>query len=318
MLLPLKIKKNLKSLLALIFLFALLMNQKTMAHSDRTSTDPASDLSSSSTAGAAPGQRSDQSCRSVFVKHTYTLGGDIYSVKVDREDGQTIEYARTNRGVFDLYLHLGANVLGLKQLEGKRILDVGTGDGQFVEDLRSYGIEAEGVDITLNKKQKEKSYFFERDMAHTGLPSATYDTVFSIWTTLTYESEKQNLFRTIVSELKRILKPGGRLVIFPMHSQLIISKSQSKTNYRREFDHRRNQISVRPKGKIFYDTQNPFGEKVYPSYFAIRNLTTLANLGFTVQVVRDRQITTYDHLIVIATKNPITATPSLTSSDPQP
>ncbi len=313
MLLPLEIRKNLTSLLVLVFLSSLLVNQMTMAQSDRSSSDPTVDFFSQSVTGQSPGP----SCRSVFVKHTYTLGGDIYSVKVDREDGQTIEYARTNRGVFDLYLHLGANILGLKQLQGKRILDVGTGDGQLVEDLRAYGIEADGVDIILNKKQKTKPYFFERDMAHTGLPSSSYDTVFSIWTTLTYESEKQNLFRTIASELKRVLKPGGRLIIFPMHSQLMISNSQSKTNYRREYDHRRNQISIRPKGKVFYDTQNNFGGTVYPSYFATRNLTTLANLGFTIHVVRDRQLTSYDHLIVIATKKPAPETTYTTRSEPK-
>ena len=293
MLLPFQIWKNIASSLTTAGLFILVISQNAFAHPD----------------GNYANQTQDPVCRTVFVKHTYTLGGDIYSVNVNGEDGQTVEYARTNRGVFDLYLHLGSNVLSLKNLIGKKILDAGTGDGQFVEDLRNYGIEAEGLDLVLNKTQKTKPYFFEKDMAHTGLPSATYDTVFSIWSTLTYESEKQNLFRIIASELKRLLKPGGRLIIFPVHSQLMISRMRAKTPYRREFDHRRNEISIRPKGKIYYDNSNMYGrERVYPSFFATRNLTTLAKLGFNVQIFRDKELTTYEHLIVIATKNSTPAT----------
>ena len=61
----------------------------------------------------------------------------------------------------------------------KSILDIGTGDGQFVEDLIVLGAHAVGIDLVLKNKMKEKSYFIEADAKHLPFPNNKFDQIYS-------------------------------------------------------------------------------------------------------------------------------------------
>lgn len=118
---------------------------------------------------------------------------------------------------------------------GKNVLDVGCGDGVFLERLaRTYSINGTGIDISPKsieraKKTSLKSLrFIVADSADLPFADNSFDYVLS-FDTLEHVGDPESLVRTeikqkkAVSEMARVLKPGGKLLIYT------INKSQKYT-----------------------------------------------------------------------------------------
>ena len=144
------------------------------------------------------------------VREIYKMNDGVVSAISVRD----IDYARTNRNYEKLVKLYGQSVLNLSELRGKRILDAGTGGGELVHHLREQQIDAVGIDIFLDEKQKNFSYFLEQDILNLNFKSESFDTIFSSFSILYYSQDKQEVYLALV-ELKRILKKGGGIHIAP-------------------------------------------------------------------------------------------------------
>jgi len=163
-------------------------------------------------AGPSPSQRGvwRRGVRATLGKGKYSWTG-LATVTVRRRiGGRTVEtpYARMDRDEYGY-----GKVLNLAALVGKRVLDIGTGDGTFVRRARSMGILAEGLDIVLRPEQREQSFFHQADAVATGLSSGTYDHIVSHSSLFAYEGHNDALMAKAFAEARRLLKPGGKMTL---------------------------------------------------------------------------------------------------------
>jgi SAM-dependent methyltransferase len=95
-----------------------------------------------------------------------------------------------------------------KHVTGRRLLDVGSGDGYFLKAAKDAGFDAEGVDVTERIAGKAASYAGVK--VHVGyldelkLPAQSYD-VINAEQILTFVLEPRKFF----AECRRLLRPGG-------------------------------------------------------------------------------------------------------------
>jgi ubiquinone/menaquinone biosynthesis C-methylase UbiE len=135
-----------------------------------------------------------------------TIGADTYARWRASTLGRITE--RVEMGV----------VLGLAgQLAGKRVLDVGTGDGTYALEAAARGAFVTGIDLDPNMLTAARTRANERGLSATfetgraeALPFAagTFDVVLAV-TVLCLVSDA----RIAAREMARVLAPGGRLVI---------------------------------------------------------------------------------------------------------
>jgi SAM-dependent methyltransferase len=112
----------------------------------------------------------------------------------------------------------------LDGISGGRVLDVATGEGEFIralmEHLESY-VEIVGIDVYAYAKAAESVFCSERvcfcqmDATRMGFANCSFDTV-SLSSALHH---MQNLPRC-VAEVKRVLKPGGTLIVRETHQDV--------------------------------------------------------------------------------------------------
>lgn len=99
---------------------------------------------------------------------------------------------------------------------GARVLDVGCGDGAYVAYFLELGFDALGLDISETMLSKAgrlvpKERLLLKDMHFLDdIETASFDAVLSI-TSLVYTSRAS--MERILEELKRILKPGGKMLL---------------------------------------------------------------------------------------------------------
>ena len=136
-----------------------------------------------------------------------SYGGSVQVVR----DGKPQFFARTDRGLGFVRQAYG---IGAESLVGKRVLDIGTGDGKFVTDLRERGIDAVGVDIYLKPEQKAQAHFLEADAAKLPLENESVDRIFSSYSIYWAGYSRDIPDAVLLSGLReaaRVLKPGGQL-----------------------------------------------------------------------------------------------------------
>jgi len=104
----------------------------------------------------------------------------------------------------------------VESVRGKKALDFGCGTGRSTRFLNKLGFDAVGIDISedmlkLAKAQdKESEYYLVKDGDLARFDSETFDLVLSAFTfdNIPSAAKKVRNFR----EIKRLLKPGGKLV----------------------------------------------------------------------------------------------------------
>jgi ubiquinone biosynthesis O-methyltransferase len=100
---------------------------------------------------------------------------------------------------------------------GRRVLDVGCGDGEFAMQLAGRGAIVTGIDASAAmieaaneraKQQKVNVSFHVADVEHLPIPDGQFDIVTAV-TILCFLDDPRPVFR----EVARVLRPGGLFVI---------------------------------------------------------------------------------------------------------
>lgn len=124
-------------------------------------------------------------------------------------------YKRTNGSL--KYLHaiggpLATRELDPRSLRNKRVLDVGTGVGATVRDLRKVDVEAEGVDMALSADQLKKPYFRQERAEQLSFEDQRFDLTISSFS-LFYYPELQHVRVQALAEISRVTKSGGKILL---------------------------------------------------------------------------------------------------------
>lgn len=157
--------------------------------------------------------------------------GDLVVLK--RESGLE-KFYRTNRGLSELrFDYYRSGMIDYDVLAGQRVLDAGCGGGKFVDELRTRGIEAYGVDLIIDACKIPEPYFIQGDLAKLPFPDDHFDSIYSTWSVLSYWGRHKSatpieVVRTVIKELARTLKPGGVIHISPLAAQ---SRTHLLTSY---------------------------------------------------------------------------------------
>lgn len=110
----------------------------------------------------------------------------------------------------------------LREVDGGKVLDVATYEGHFVqilmENLKSY-TEIVGIDINekaietaRDKLAQENVRFLVMEAEHLEFDDAFFDTV-----TISASLHHIANIQLVLSEMKRVLKPGGHFILVEMH-----------------------------------------------------------------------------------------------------
>jgi 2-polyprenyl-3-methyl-5-hydroxy-6-metoxy-1,4-benzoquinol methylase len=132
-----------------------------------------------------------------------------------------IKYVHNNR------LDYIKDILIKYKVKEKKILDAGCGEGHLLKKLNSslknneyYGIDITSVAIKLAKKRCPFANIKNGDLFNTKYPNETFNVIIC-----TEVLEHIINFQSVLNEFKRILKPGGLLIItFPNEILWTISR----------------------------------------------------------------------------------------------
>ena len=124
--------------------------------------------------------------------------------------------------------------------DGLRVLDAGCGEGQLLEvfDKKNNRNEYHGVDVTpwalmKAKRRSPRSQFQEANLVNTDYDTESFDLI-----TCTEVIEHVKGCEHVLSELKRILKPDGYLIVtFPNEFLWTISRFVLRRNPVKVPDH---------------------------------------------------------------------------------
>ncbi|MGE4132665.1 MAG: class I SAM-dependent methyltransferase [Bdellovibrionales bacterium] len=148
---------------------------------------------------------------------TYSTGRMVESNKVSinlpwekRNRTNTTTYARTGRGLESAFFK---GLVEEENLKDKTVLDVGTGEGVLVKELRAAGVDAYGTDIFLTQEQLDTGFLFPADTEALPFYPQQFDVVVSSHSTF-YYSHDADLMARQLRELKRVLTTGGHILIF--------------------------------------------------------------------------------------------------------
>lgn len=140
---------------------------------------------------------------------------------------------------------------------GKKLLDVGSGPGGFVRLAESQGWEASALELNLESSQKLVDDGFDvivKQLEMADLPDATFDLI-AMWEVLEHLAEP----KPTLSELKRLLSPGGLLLILVPNAGSLVSR-------------------------LLHEKSNTFGGHSHLNHFNAASLTRLVeHYGFVVE-----------------------------------
>jgi ubiquinone/menaquinone biosynthesis C-methylase UbiE len=145
-------------------------------------------------------------------------------MKADHYDSFAEQYARTNEtGLFNAYYARPAMVALAGDVEGRRVLDAGCGNGPLMEALRARGATVWGFDSSAAMLELARARLGEDvdlQVADLSRPlpyvdGAFDDVVCSL--VLHYLPD----WAAPLAELRRVLKPGGRLLLAVNHPRIL-------------------------------------------------------------------------------------------------
>ncbi len=105
--------------------------------------------------------------------------------------------------------------LDLNKLKGKKVLDIGSGEGGFVKDLRKNDINAFSIDFNKAKHVNIGSHC-RANATQMPFKSGIFDVIYSTWSLFSY-SESQEIQIKALKEMSRVLKQGGKIRLSPIN-----------------------------------------------------------------------------------------------------
>ena len=171
--------------------------------------------------------------------------------------------------------------------ERLKILDAGCGPGFFPIILSEEGHEVTGIDITENmiscakenlKKQGQKAELLTMDCQKLNFPDCTFDLVLCRNITWTLDDPKK-----AYQEWKRVLKPGGRMLVFDACWYLHLYDVELRERYR-EIQKRVRELYGEPaRGHATPEKGDELGRQTFLSdkVRPLWDLEYLMSLGFS-------------------------------------
>lgn len=119
-------------------------------------------------------------------------------------------------------------IQSLKRMEGLTLLDVGSGTGRFMRMLAPIAGQMVGLDLSLHMLRVAQAELLSEsdggwllaaaDNRSLPLPSDLVDVAIAGWSfghaTVWYQDRWQTEIASALSEMKRVVKPGGMAIIF--------------------------------------------------------------------------------------------------------
>ena len=135
-------------------------------------------------------------------------------IEVTRGAAKPIGIFVTGRGVEQLRQDGPPAWFDVAALRGKRVLDVGTGDGQLVVELRRAGIDAVGIDLVRAPTiPADAPWFAQVDAADPAamkrLGRGTFDLAISSYAVFLYEGPATQT--AALRSMRELVRPGGLL-----------------------------------------------------------------------------------------------------------
>jgi 2-polyprenyl-3-methyl-5-hydroxy-6-metoxy-1,4-benzoquinol methylase len=110
------------------------------------------------------------------------------------------------------------DLLKVRATWGKKLLDIGAGNGEFLYRMKKLGWSVEGTEFDPTAAKFAESNYDVKvhvgELLDIALPSSTYDVI-----TLNHVIEHVYEPERFLQECKRLLAPGGRIVILTPNSQ---------------------------------------------------------------------------------------------------
>jgi len=133
-----------------------------------------------------------------------------------------VEFVRSGKNYYSEYLNGPALKRMIGDIEGKKVLDMGCGEGYFSRFFAKAGGEVTGVDLSdalvkaaVDEEERHSLgiKYFVADAANLNmLKSESFDVAFSYMALLDIRN-----YEGAISEVSRVLKTGGRFVVLMEH-----------------------------------------------------------------------------------------------------
>jgi ubiquinone/menaquinone biosynthesis C-methylase UbiE len=103
----------------------------------------------------------------------------------------------------------------IKQVPGKKVLDVGCGPGWDAKLFSNHGLDVMGIDLSkefirIAETKSPKSKFLQMDMRKLEFSTAYFD---GVWASASVLHVPRKEIKKVLSEVYRVLKPNGLLYI---------------------------------------------------------------------------------------------------------
>jgi ubiquinone/menaquinone biosynthesis C-methylase UbiE len=136
---------------------------------------------------------------------------------------------------------------------GRRVLDVGCGEGRFTTALLDAGVQAVGVDVAEEPLRRARALRPELDLSLVAphgpwaLPDASFD---AVWAGETIEHVADT--QAWLSEVRRVLRPAGELLLStPAHGSLALLRlALSPRAFAGHFDPRADHLRFYSAGSL--------------------------------------------------------------------
>lgn len=133
-----------------------------------------------------------------------------YMAKRDDNPSIHIHFSKEYREAYFAEKDLTFSDLGIEHsgLKGKRVLDVGCANGQFLEYLKRYGIEAEGIDVSKEMVDEARKNGLDCRVMELSDMQGRYGLI-SFWDVIEHMTGP----REALVKARTLLEPGGELIV---------------------------------------------------------------------------------------------------------
>lgn len=195
---------------------------------------------------------------SIFQCNNCELGTINPIFKVEYKD-YAVDFYIKNQALFNVYMKEILDYVLQYKTKGK-FLDIGANIGLLLNQARNKGFEVEGIEFSKTAIEYGRKTFnlkyYEKDIFSLNLKAENYDVV-----TMNHVLEHIEDVKKFLSEVHRILKPGGIMVV-ALPNFASISARVLKSRW----------ASLQPQEHIWYFTPKSFAKLLQTQRFIIKQV----------------------------------------------